>query len=30
MFRRMKSEKNTRYPFIIMNTDHSYKKGMHW
>ena len=26
----MMNEKSTRYPFIIMNTDHSNKKDSHW
>ena len=26
----MMNEKGTQYPFIIMNTDRSNKKGMHW
>ena len=26
----MMNERSTRYPFIIMNTDRSNKKGMHW
>ena len=30
MFHRVMNEKSTRYPFIIMNTDCSIKKGMHW
>ena len=29
-FHRMMNEKGTRYPFIIMNTDCSNKKGTHW
>ena len=29
-FHRMMNEKSTRYPFVIMNTDRSDKKGMHW
>ena len=29
-FHRMMNEKSTQYPFIIMNTDRSNKKGMHW
>ena len=28
-FHRMMNEKSTRYPFIIMNTDRSDKKGTH-
>ena len=29
-FHRMMNEKSTRYSFVIMNTDRSDKKGMHW
>ena len=29
-FHRMVNERSTQYPFIIMNTDRSNKKGMHW
>ena len=29
-FHRMMNERSTRYPFIVMNTDRSNKKGMHW
>ena len=29
-FHRMMKEKSTRYPFIIMNTNRSDKKGTHW
>ena len=29
-FHRLMNEKGARYPFIIMNTDRSNKKGMHW
>ena len=29
-FHRMMNQKSTWYPFIIMNTDRSNKKGTHW